>query len=51
MENQKKNIYSNKNYLFLDIINLKYIFYKNKMEINVKIVKVAKTDYLFILKC
>ena len=39
-----------KKYFFLDIINLKYILYKNKMEINFKIVKVSKLDYRFIFK-
>ena len=33
MENQKQNSNSNKkNYFFLDIINLKYNLYQNKME-------------------
>ena len=47
---KSKIVIVTKKYFFLDIINLKYILYKNKMEINVKIVKVAKTDYLFIFK-
>ena len=47
---KSKIVIVTKKYFILDIINLKYILYKNKMKINVKIVKVAKTDYLFIFK-
>ena len=49
---KSKTVIVTKKYFFLDIINLKYILYKIKIEINVKIVKVAKIDYPFyFLKC
>ena len=46
---KSKIVIVTKNYFFLDIINPKYILYKNKMEINVRIVKEAKTDYFFFI--
>ena len=47
---KSKIVIVTKKYFFLDIINLKYILYKTKMEINAKIVKVAKKRLFFISK-